>query len=176
MLVFSAFGTVGWIMLVASGRSGVQYAGVFLATAGIFSCVPIGVAWNGNNIGGTLKRGVGIAMHVGCGNLGGTISAFIYLPKDSPRYLPYYCYYEIIFNFNCANYLARFISGHCALIGLIQMSFLLSLFMTIYLRRENCRRDQWAIDNNMMPDSYTQEQENMERHKGDNATFFRYTV
>ena len=91
MLGFTAFGIIGWIMLVSSGKSAVQYTGVFFATAGIFPCVPIGVAWNGNNIGGTLKRGVGIAMHVGFGNLGGTIAAFIYLPKDSPRYSRYSC-------------------------------------------------------------------------------------
>ncbi|KAH6664264.1 high-affinity nicotinic acid transporter [Halenospora varia] len=154
MLGFSSLAMLGWVMLVSSGRSAVQYIGVFFATAGIFSCVPIGLAWNGNNIGGTLKRGVGIAMHVGCGNLGGTISAFIYLPKHSPR----------------------FISGHAALIAMVAMSFLLSLFMTIYLRRENRRRDQWAIENNMMPESYTDEQKFLEREKGDNASFFRYTI
>jgi len=59
---------------------------------------------------------------------------------------------------------------------MIAMSFSLSLFMTVYLRRENHRRDQWAIENNMDPDSYTDEQDSMERQKGDNASFFRYTV
>lgn len=36
-----------------------------MITCGIYPNVPQGVAWNGNNIGGSLKRGVGIAMHVG---------------------------------------------------------------------------------------------------------------
>lgn len=31
----------------------------------IYPNVPMGVAWNGNNIGGATKRAVGIAMHVG---------------------------------------------------------------------------------------------------------------
>jgi hypothetical protein len=31
----------------------------------IYPNVPMGVAWNGNNIGGSTKRAVGIAMHVG---------------------------------------------------------------------------------------------------------------
>ena len=85
MLGFSLLAIVGWAMLVSSGTPAVQYTGTFFATAGIFPLVPIGVAWNSNNIGGSLKRGVGIAMHVGAGNLGGTISAFIYLRKSSPR-------------------------------------------------------------------------------------------
>jgi hypothetical protein len=44
----------------------------------------IGV-WNSNNIGGSLKRGVGIGMQVGMGNLGGIIAAFVYQAKDEPR-------------------------------------------------------------------------------------------
>jgi predicted MFS family arabinose efflux permease len=85
MLVFCIVAASGWIMLISSGKFAIQYTGVFLATGGIFPLVPLGVAWNSNNIGGSLKRGVGIAMHVGFGNLGGVISSFIYLPKDSPR-------------------------------------------------------------------------------------------
>jgi len=35
--------------------------------------------WNGNNIGGSIKRGVGIAMQVGTGNCGGIIASFMYV-------------------------------------------------------------------------------------------------
>lgn len=43
-------------------------------------------AWNSNNIGGSLKRGVGIAMQVGFGNLGGIIAGFVYIShEDAPR-------------------------------------------------------------------------------------------
>jgi hypothetical protein len=52
---------------------------------GAYSFVPLIGAWNSNNIGGTLKRGVGIAMQVGFGNFGGVIASFIYLPHDAPR-------------------------------------------------------------------------------------------
>jgi hypothetical protein len=34
-----------------------------------------------------MKRGVGIAMQVCFGNLGGVIAAFVYLSKDQPRYV-----------------------------------------------------------------------------------------
>jgi hypothetical protein len=85
MLVFEISAIIGFVMLASSGKPGVQYTGTFFAASGIYPLVPMGVAWNGNNIGGSLKRGVGIAMHVGFGNLGGAISAFCFLPQYSPR-------------------------------------------------------------------------------------------
>lgn len=70
----------------------------------------------------------------------------------------------------------RFIPGHVTLASTVSMSFLLTCFMTLYLRRENARRNQWAIDNNRQPEMYTEEEKHAERERGDNATFYRYTV
>jgi hypothetical protein len=57
------------------------------------------------------------------------------------------------------------------------MSFVLSTLMTIYLRRENARRDKEAAASGMMTlKDYSQEQKDEQRHRGDYATFFRYTV
>jgi predicted MFS family arabinose efflux permease len=91
MFMFELSAILGFVLLACSGKPGVQYTGTFFAASGIYPLVPMGVAWNGNNIGGSLKRGVGIAMHVGFGNLGGAISAFCFLPKYSPRYAPVSC-------------------------------------------------------------------------------------
>lgn len=137
-------------MQLASKNNHIKYAGTFLCVSGIYPNVPQGVAWNGNNIGGSLKRGVGIAMHVGFGNLGGIVAGFIYQAKAAPRYK----------------------AGHSSLIGLLSMSSLLCTFMTIYLRRENARRDAQY----KRPDEYTDAEKTLEREKGDNASFFRYTV
>ena len=167
MIGFFCTALIGLIMLISSDKAGVKYAGCFFFACGIYPNVPQGVAWNGNNIGGSLKRGVGIAMHVGFGNLGtfrrslihgpfangfqgGAIAGFIYLPKDGPHYR----------------------QGHGILIGMITMSVCLSTFMTLYLRRENKRRDAA----HKAPELYTQEEQLAERTKGDNATFYRYTV
>ncbi|CAL3973203.1 hypothetical protein PZA11_005501 [Diplocarpon coronariae] len=154
MLAHQVSAMVGFAMLASSGKPGVQYTGTFLATSGIYPLVPMGVAWNGNNIGGSLKRGVGIAMHVGFGNLGGAISAYCFLPKYSPRFIP----------------------GHATLASTVAMSFMLTAFMTTWLRRENARRDQWALENNRQPENYTEQEKNAERELGDYATFYRYTV
>lgn len=137
-------------MLISSDSHGVKYAGTFFAASGIYPNVPQGVAWNGNNIGGSLKRSVGIAMHVGFGNLGGVMSSFIYRTQDKPHYRV----------------------GHGTLIGTLTMSTILSVFMTVYLRRENARRDREY----KAPSEYTEAEQLLEREKGDNASFFRYTI
>ncbi|KFZ00427.1 hypothetical protein V498_00084 [Pseudogymnoascus sp. VKM F-4517 (FW-2822)] len=152
--VFMATAVIGWIMLISSRRAAVQYVGTFFACSGIFASVPLGITWNSNNIGGSLKRGVGIAMHVGFGNLGGVLASFIYLPKDSPR----------------------FIQGHAILIALITMTSCMSLGIRAWLKAENVRRDTWAAEHNMLPEYMTREQKIAERHKGDYASFFRYTL
>lgn len=108
----------------------------------------MGVAWNGNNIGGATKRAVGIAMHVGFGNLGGVIAGFSFRAKDAPRYF----------------------SGHGLLIGTITMSMILCIFMNIYLGRENARRDAAMSAQGLTLDSYTEEMKFAERERGDNAT------
>jgi hypothetical protein len=84
------------------------------------------------------------------GNIGGVISGFIYLPADSPR----------------------FVKGHSIIIGFLTMSTFLSIFMTTYLRRENRRRDREYKS----PADYTTEERALERERGDDASFFRYTV
>ncbi|KAK6364978.1 hypothetical protein LTS17_011674 [Exophiala oligosperma] len=150
MIGFNITALIGLIMLISSQNPHVKYTGCFLFAAGIYPNVPQGVAWNGNNIGGSVKRGVGIAMHVGFGNLGGAISGFIYLSKDSPE----------------------FTQGHAILIAMISMSTCLCIFMTLYLRRENARRDREYKS----PAEYNANDKHAEREKGDNATFFRYTT
>jgi len=90
-------------------------------------------------------------MHVGFGNLGGAIAGFCYLTKDKPHFRP----------------------GHGTLMGTLSMSTLLCIFMTLYLRRENARRDRVF---NKKPSEYTTEERLAERDSGDNASFFRYTV
>lgn len=52
------------------------------------------------------------------------------------------------------------------------MALVLSVVMTLCLRRENARRD----GEYKPPSEYTAEEKWAEREKGDHATFFRYTV
>ncbi|GAB1313755.1 High-affinity nicotinic acid transporter [Madurella fahalii] len=150
MIGFMVMAIVGLIMLMVTENSAVRYIGCFLLASGIYPNVPQGVAWNGNNIGGSLKRGVGIAMHVGFGNLGGAIAAYLFLSKDRPRFIP----------------------GFAVLLAFQAMALVLSVIMYIYLRRENARRDREYKP----PSEYTEDERTAEREKGDYATFFRYTI
>jgi hypothetical protein len=142
---------VGFAILAGTDNNAVKYFACFLVVSGIYPNVPQGVAWNGNNIGGSVKRGVGIAMHVGWGNLGGAVAGFVYRNSDKVN---------------------GYMSGHVTLVGTTTMSCILSIFMTLYLRRENKRRDLEY----KAPSEYTLEEMALEREKGDNASFFRYTV
>lgn len=67
MLGFQLIAIAGFSMLAATAKPNVQYAGTVLAAIGIYPQIPLGMAWNSANIGGSLKRGTGIAMQVGLG-------------------------------------------------------------------------------------------------------------
>ncbi|KFA66688.1 hypothetical protein S40285_04977 [Stachybotrys chlorohalonatus IBT 40285] len=150
MIGFCLVAIIGFAILAGVESNGAKYFACFLVTSGIYPNVPQGVAWNGNNIGGSLKRGVGIAMHVGFGNLGGAAASFVFLSDDAPLYR----------------------RGHSILVATTSMSCVLSILMTIYLRRENARRDATTKP----IDQFTFAEKEMEKDRGDNATFFRYTV
>jgi len=41
----------------------------------------------GNNLSGQYKRGIGMAVHVGFGNIGGALACNFYRAQDSPRFV-----------------------------------------------------------------------------------------
>ncbi|KAL5323649.1 hypothetical protein ACEPPN_008189 [Leptodophora sp. 'Broadleaf-Isolate-01'] len=151
MLGFQVVAIAGFAMLAGTDRPRIQYAGTVLAAIGIYPQIPLGLAWNGNNIGGNMKRGTGIAMQVMGGNCGGIIASYVYITRDGPR----------------------FIKGHSLLIGIIGMAFFLTLFMTCYLRFENSRRDKVERETGS---SYTDDEKREQMEYADNAPWFRYTV
>ncbi|TLD34771.1 high-affinity nicotinic acid transporter [Venturia nashicola] len=140
----------GFLMLLLSHDNKTKYAGTFFTAMGIYTNVPQCTCWNSNNVGGSTKRSVGMALQVGIGNLGGTMASYMFLSRTGPH----------------------FRQGYTASIALSAMSLTLSAFMTMYLRKENARRDREY----KRPEDYTVEEKLLERHLGDNASFFRYTV
>ncbi|RYN54971.1 hypothetical protein AA0114_g3472 [Alternaria tenuissima] len=87
LMGFQLVAIAGFAMLAATGKPSVQYAGTVLAAIGIYPQIPLGMAWNSGNIGGSLKRGTGIAMQVMGGNCGGIIASYVYLSRDGPRFI-----------------------------------------------------------------------------------------
>lgn len=118
-MVAASVGIVGFTMLIATSDPTTQYAGTFLAAAGIYPTVSNTLAWVVNNTEGALKRAVVIGMVVGWGNINGVVSSNIYLLQEKPRYW----------------------TGHGVVLG-YQVVTLLggSLFMHVALGRENSRR------------------------------------
>lgn len=110
---------VGFIMLISTPNPHVQYAGTFLAAAGIYPTIPNSLSWAANNFEGIYKRGVVIGTIVGWGNLNGVVSSNIFLSRESPR----------------------FYTGHAVVMSW-QICFLFgaSLFLYIMLGIENKKR------------------------------------
>ncbi|KAG6143693.1 hypothetical protein E4U12_000729 [Claviceps purpurea] len=117
---------VGFVMLISSTSPGVQYAGTFLGTMGIYSSIPLIIAWVSNNVEGVYKRGIALGMVIGWGNLNGVVSSVIY--RSPPRYF----------------------EGHGTILAYLAVClFGGSLLYSAALRKENARRrrgdrDKWV--------------------------------
>ncbi|CZR64555.1 related to nicotinamide mononucleotide permease [Phialocephala subalpina] len=86
-LVFlSLLGAAGYIMLAVSSTTGVRYAGVFLAAAGVFPCIGNILPWVMNNQGSDTKRGVGIAIINVVGQCGPILGTRLYPTSEEPYY------------------------------------------------------------------------------------------
>ncbi|RAR14109.1 high-affinity nicotinic acid transporter [Stemphylium lycopersici] len=155
LMAFQVVAMAGFAMLAATDKPSVQYAGTVLAAIGIYPQIPLGMAWNSGNIGGSLKRATGIAMQVMGGNCGGIVASYVYLARDGPR----------------------FVVGHGILMGFVGMAFFLTLFMSTWFRRENERRDGVALQRGAPPlDQLSAELESIESELADYAPWFRYTT
>ncbi|KAF4126519.1 Major Facilitator Superfamily [Geosmithia morbida] len=113
----------GFIMLIATDKAGVQYAGVFLGAAGIYPAISLTIAWVANNVEGVYKRGIVLGAVIGWGNMNGVVSSNIYF--NAPRF------YE----------------GHGVIIAYLFVSmFLGSILYAFFLSRENKARREGRRD------------------------------
>ncbi|KAM3066356.1 hypothetical protein ACMFMG_003135 [Clarireedia jacksonii] len=86
IMCLSALGAVGYILLSTTSSVGPRYTGVFLAAAGIFSCIANILPWVLNNQGSDTKRGTGIAILNIIGQCGPLLGTRLYPAEDSPYY------------------------------------------------------------------------------------------
>lgn len=87
LLAFQLIAIAGFGLLAGTSSTSAQYGGLVMAAIGIYPQIPLSMAWNSGNIGGSLKRGTGIAMQVMGGNCGGIVASYVYLSHDGPRYI-----------------------------------------------------------------------------------------
>ncbi|KIW91245.1 uncharacterized protein Z519_08141 [Cladophialophora bantiana CBS 173.52] len=103
---------------------GVRYFALYILECGIVVAQPGIVGWLSNNLGGHYKRGVGIAMQLAIGNIGGIVGSNIYLQSEAPTYP----------------------TGFGTGVRLLSAGALASCVLLWYLRRENKLRDKGARD------------------------------
>ncbi|TDL26740.1 MFS general substrate transporter [Rickenella mellea] len=123
-LGFLCIGATGYVILICSRTPALSYFAVFMAASGIYPLIPNTIAWVSNNVEGSYKRSVTLAMVISFGNINGAVSSNVYRAKDKPWYR----------------------LGHGIVLMYISLGFLANCVNLFFLRRENERRDRGERD------------------------------
>lgn len=85
-IVFLCIGGAGYMILIFSRNAALSYFAVIMAACGIDLVIPNTASWVSNNVEGSYKRSVSLAMVIGFGNLNGAVSSNVYRARDKPWY------------------------------------------------------------------------------------------
>ncbi|KAF1816253.1 MFS general substrate transporter [Eremomyces bilateralis CBS 781.70] len=140
---------VGFIMCISTSTPGVVYAGVFIAACTIYPAFPTLISWLSNNLAGSSKRAVGMAIQIGVGNLGGAMASNFYRGTDGPRYF----------------------LGHALELAFIFMGLVATVILVLNYRRINRKRERQMAEG--LHNGYTPEELSA---LGDRAITFRYEL
>ncbi|KAL5520836.1 hypothetical protein ACEPAF_2839 [Sanghuangporus sanghuang] len=151
---------VGFAILIAARDKALAYFAIYIAAIGVFPGAPNTLSWMANNIEGSLKRSVSMAIVLTTNNLMGIISTNTYRANDAPWYR----------------------RGHCVILGIAFLSLLAATALHILLGAENARRDRGERDEviagkggNPVNGCY-ESLEAVKREKGDEWSGFRYII
>ncbi|KAF2260285.1 MFS transporter-like protein [Lojkania enalia] len=139
-------GICGYVMLLASERNAVKYAGTFLIATGVFQGSPMLMGWVSNNLSPHYVRAVGVGVVISIANCSAFIGTFIYLQRDAPKYA----------------------LGHSISLGALVLTLILSCMQILYLRWENKKRERGERDERILQDDA--------HRLGHRHPFFRYTL
>ncbi|KZS94670.1 MFS general substrate transporter [Sistotremastrum niveocremeum HHB9708] len=155
----------GYVILIISRNAGLSYFAVFLAASGIYPLIPNTVAWVSNNVEGSYKRSVTLAMVISFGNINGAVSSNVYRAHDKPWYR----------------------LGHVIVLVYIVIGFVSTCAFKYLLAKENGRRERGERDEVIRgvnddkvrllreEDVYDSVEE-VKRDKGDEWSGYRYTT
>ncbi|PRP80663.1 hypothetical protein PROFUN_10718 [Planoprotostelium fungivorum] len=87
IVVLSALGGIGYLLLLLTTSYQVKYLGVFLVLMGIYPCLPLTLSWVSNNIRNETRRAVGIAAVILVGNCFSIMGTQIFPSSEGPRYV-----------------------------------------------------------------------------------------
>ncbi|KAI0204505.1 major facilitator superfamily domain-containing protein [Astrocystis sublimbata] len=96
----SLVGGIGYILLAMCKSVGVRYFAVFLAAAGVFSCIANILPWTINNQDSDSKRGAGIALLNIIGQAGPLLGTRVFPEREKPYFVKgmWICAAFMIFN------------------------------------------------------------------------------
>ncbi|OBT53111.1 hypothetical protein VE04_07821 [Pseudogymnoascus sp. 24MN13] len=147
--IIAAIGYIGLLALPHPGWPGATYGMLFVVAGGLYPTICGVISWNANNLAGTWKRSVGMAIQISIGNLGGAIGSNIYLAKEAPHYW----------------------TGYGFSLAIILTGLASAVILKVTLNRINKKRDSMSIDD--IRAKYS-EQELLDM--GDYSPLFRYTL
>ncbi|KAI0305841.1 MFS general substrate transporter [Multifurca ochricompacta] len=113
---------IGYIILITSKTPALSYVAVYLAACGIYPLIR--KAWVSNNVEGSYKRSVSLALVISLGNINGAVSSNVYRARDAPRYH----------------------LGHGLVLMYIGLGIITTMVYYVLLRRENAARDHGERD------------------------------
>ncbi|CCH41390.1 putative membrane protein [Wickerhamomyces ciferrii] len=122
------------------------YGGVYVAGIGVYSGFPGLVSWVASSLMNSRKRAIGMALHLGIGNFGGSFSSNFYKPN-------------------------KYSMGHALEIGFAVMGLLACAFIATYYKYQN-KKKQRDLDLGKF-DHYSDKQL---YQMGNNSPFYKYTL
>ncbi len=143
------FVMIGFAMAIAGTDRdvpGVIYAGCFIATIPLYMAFPGIIAWNSNNLSNAKKRAVGMALHIGLGNLGGAFASNFYKPDN-------------------------YIMGHGLVMGFATMGLLSCGLLVAGYKASNKKREERLIEG-----KYDEVSDEEIFRMGDKSPYFRYRI
>jgi phosphotransferase system glucose/maltose/N-acetylglucosamine-specific IIC component len=128
---------------------GARYGILFPVAVGLYTPLCAVVAWNANNLAGSWKRAIGMALQITIGNLGGAVGSNIYLKREAPNYWTGYTVSLVIL-------VAAIVSG---------------ILLRVFLRRINVKRE--GLTEGEVRSMHSQQELD---EMGDTSPLFRYTL
>ncbi|KAF9240614.1 major facilitator superfamily domain-containing protein [Melanogaster broomeanus] len=149
----------GYIILISSRNATLSYIAVYLAACGIYPCIHS--AWVSNNVEGSYKRSVSLAMVISSGNIQGAISSNVYRANQTPWYP----------------------MGHGLVLMYIAFGIISTVSLRYMLKAENARRERGERDEviegyegGLEINGRFASVDDARREKGDKWSGYRYTL
>ena len=136
--------TKGISRCISSSNPHVVYAGVFIAACGLYPAFPGMITWLSNNLAGSYKRGAGMALQMGMGNLAGVSESHFCISYTWA--IPLMCkrltleVKAMASNFYRQKDGPRFILGHGLELGFIALGILAAFLLLFLYKSENHKR------------------------------------